>query len=296
MHALGLIDLAATFVRQAEAQVALRGKPPKDAMHGYWLTCRYRHEGWNGLLSQHRTSLQKAGASTRVRLWDNLLPVLQEILLAEPLARCVAHQATVLEEIGIEPDFAPLAQSALTAHVEARQRCLHMMVFGHGMPTDHAVRLNRIRKRSETFTDQLLASLRPLTQSDKFGFDALMTCATRNQLSTSAHSEPCRRLHTAGLSHWFVRSTSLDVDYRRADTHHNARIAKSILGLMPPELFDRFGVPLTHNIAPYLRDCDDRAPSQGQDNHGPQVQMYASPLDLIKTNRRLSPVVSPKRW
>lgn len=294
MHAIELIDLAATFVRHAEAQVALRTNLSKEAMHGFWLTCRYRHDGWSARLAAHRAAIQKEGASERNRLWYEILPVLQEILLSEPLTRCVAHQAVVLEEAGIELDFAALAQSALSAHVEARHRCLHLIVFGNGLSTNMAVRLNRLRRISEQYTDQLLAALRSTQKSDVCSFDALATSAIRAKMQSSGSWDTCCRLHTAGLAHWYIRTSALDLDYRKGDARQNSRLAQTVLGLLPETMFDGFGVPISHHFSSFLRDSDSESSQKSQAAMSGSLN---SPLDLIASGRHIPSVPSSaRRW
>lgn len=293
MHAINLIEVAATFVRQAEAQIALGLQPPRRAIHIFWLNYRYRYDSWSSRLAAHRTAIQQPGASYRNQQWYDIVPVIQDVLLSEPLTRCVAHQATVLEELELDADFAALAQSSLSAHVEARHRCLHMIVFGSGLPTELAVRLNRLRKICEAYTDQLLILLRPVEQTDVFSFDAPFVGASRSKLQHSASTDACRRLHTSALSQWFLRSSALDVDYRKASPTENEQITQSILGLMPKEIFDSFGVPMTQHAAHSKRITRDAAASPKY-----FAGKLSSPLDLLNmpVSRAVTSQPSDNRW
>lgn len=287
MHAIGLIEVATCFVQHTEAQISLRLPPPRDATHAFWLTCRYRHDAWSGRLAAHRSAIQRPGVSFRSQQWHEIVPIIQEILITEPLTRCVAYYATVLEELEIEGDFSALAHSALAAHVEARHRCLHLIVFGTGLPSELAARFNRLRRTCEAFTDQLLAAMRPVKNIDVFSFDSLDTSTARSKLLPSTALDSCHRLHSLSLSHWFVQRSALELDYRKASPVQNEQIAKTVIGLFPQRMFDSFGVPLTQRAAMLRSTCDD---SCGK---------ISSPLDLMKnvsSIREISTQSSNRRW
>ncbi|MFK7738278.1 MAG: hypothetical protein AB8B50_19800 [Pirellulaceae bacterium] len=287
MHALQLTEVAACFARYASSQVSMRVPCARDAVHAFWLGSRYRHDVWSGRLAAHRQAIQTPSTTERTRLWFEIMPTLQEIFLAEPLTRCIAQLATVLDEHEIDLDFAPLARSALTAHTEARNRCLHFIVFGQGLPTDDAVRLNRLRKACEKYTDWLLASLPATVAEDEFSFDPLAVTATRESLQENAH-ETLMRMFTTTCTHWFIQETSLLIDYREENARQNRRIADSVLQLWPKEMFDSLGLPISKQAAMFRVPSEDRSEPKTKYS----TQPLNSPLDLLKfSNRR---VVAPE--
>ena len=105
MHALQLIEFAAAFSRHSEACV-LTGQPlRREAANSYWLNCRYRHDLWSASLNKHRKAIQKEHSELQSRSWYEVLPTIHEILLSEPLTRCITQLALVLEEREIDSDF-----------------------------------------------------------------------------------------------------------------------------------------------------------------------------------------------
>ena len=293
MHAIGFINLAASFVRHADTQISLRHFVARQHAQAWWLAARFRHDIWSTRLATHRAAIQRPGVSSRNRQWLEILPVIEEVLLAEPLTRCVAHHATVLEELDIDGDFAALAHSTLTAHIEARHRCLHLIVFGSGLAIELAVRLNRLRRLCESFTDHLLASMRSVQHVDLFSFDSVATRKLRERLRAECYSEACRRLHMCSLACWFHQNADDELDDRRpVDAEHNQRIAESILGLLPADLFDDFGVPLSQQIA--ALKFARLEPAMSQLANGP----LASPLDLLQRtpSRNDSSEAAKRRW
>ncbi|MFN3189877.1 MAG: hypothetical protein ACE361_05085 [Aureliella sp.] len=275
MHALRLLEIAAAFVRHADIQLAVRAASPKEAVHSYWLTARYRHDLWSSRLAAHRSAIQRPGSSQRAQQWLEIIPTIQEVLLSEPLTRCIAHHAACLEEQEVDFDIGPLAQSAFAAHLEARHRCLHLIVFGSGLSPEQAARLNNLRRTCEAATDQLLAAMLAVHNEDTFSFDPLGTATARTKLAATP-TQAVLRLHTSAVLHWFIQETALDIDYRQENPVQNERMAKAISGLWPESMFDGFGVPMSKSMAT-IRNGDEERNSPFAIAASP----LSSPLDLL---------------
>ncbi|MEC8558352.1 MAG: hypothetical protein VXZ82_25385 [Planctomycetota bacterium] len=275
MHALTLIDVANSLTCQAEVLLRVRAALPKSQTHDYWLACRNRHSCWMESLAEHKNNIRDHSVSSRQHYWFEIVPTLQEILLCEVLTRCVAHQACLLEEQQIDTDFAPLAQSAFSTHIEARNRCLNLIVFGTGLPTGYGRQLNRLRKFCEIVSDQLLAGMHELLSGEQFAFEPDATSKARQKLFCSGVNDRVVRLHCTALSSWFLRQTALDIDYRKANPARIDAVADAVAGLLPAETFDSFGLPLTNSFCKLQASTDeDVAP-------GASVGKFSSPLDIL---------------
>lgn len=293
MHAIELARLANTYVHNSESQIAMKAAPPPRAIDSYWLTNRFRHEHWSGRLASHRASIQTAGVSFRNACWREITPVIQEVFLSEPLTRCIAYHAAVLEQEKINFDFAPLATSTLASHAEARHRCLHLIVFGAGLPIELAVELNRLRRVMESYNEQLLSCMRPLENADAYSFDAPTMQDAQQQLSTAAQQNACRHLHTSAIGQWFTRSVASELDHRPASARLNARLAEATLELLPATLFDSFGVAMSPVAARRNAGSAECSSSFISDEH-----LASSPLSLLHpvVNRPAMLHGSEKRW
>lgn len=294
MHAIQLATLAHVYATQASAQLNLRLPVKREAAHAFWLANRLRHEFWSGKLAAHRSEIQKPGVCAREIRWNEILPVMQEVLISEPLTRCVSLHAANLEELGIDSDFAPLAESALAAHIEARHRCLHLIVFGSGLSTFLAVRLNRLRRSMENYCDRLLAMMRPAMNLGQICFEASeMESIWRLQNEAPAASGMISRVYGHTLQTWLHRNCLRDVDERTANARLNERLANGIMDSFPNELFDSFGVAKSSQ-ATWLG-------IESAETDGFQIDFtncWSSPLDVLKTGRDTtnSELQSPKRW
>ncbi len=243
MHAIDLAELATTYVRLAPAQLSSRQAPNPKFAQEYWLTARYRHENWMHELTRHRDAIQRPGTSRRVRLWQEIMPIMQEILISETLARTLAYQATVLEELNICCELSPVANSTLAAHVEARQRCLHLIVFGQGLSVEDAVKLNRIRRILEQTTDQLLAILLPIDNPGLYCFEFNRFHRMQSWMKNSDRNTTWTTLHAGLLSESFWEKLHPEIDWRAGNARLNHQLSRQVLGLIPAASFDGHGVP-----------------------------------------------------
>ena len=65
----------------------------------------------------------------------------------------------------------PVARSVLIGHIEARHRVLTLMARTPGIDAEAAVKLNRLRRRAERWTDLLVGHLADMHGVSEFAFD-----------------------------------------------------------------------------------------------------------------------------
>lgn len=291
MHATQLVEIAIAFVHHTRTQIALKCGPTKEAAHGFWLSNRFRHEEWSSRLAAHRNAILRPGVSYRNACWLEIAPVMQEVLLAEPISRCIAYHAAALEENQIDFDLAPLAQSTLTAHIEARHRCLHLIVFGAGLSVELAVRLNRLRRQMESITDQLIALMHPSENLSPYCFDSTTTKRLQAEFATVAHSDSQCRIQVSAISQDFWNNIAGDTDHRPASSRLNERLSKALLELMPAAQFDGLGLPHSPKHRRLLVESSE------SDGKPVSTLGLTSPLDLTLPNKRAAQLQhSERRW
>ncbi len=297
MHAITLAELASTFVGVATTILKQRLLPAQEAAQALWTIHRSRCDEWNYRLASHRDAINRSGASARNKKWHEVMPVLQEILLTEPLTRTLACFASQLEELQLSDEFSPLLHSNLVSHIEARHRCLNLIVFGQGLSVEYSVRLNRLRRHLEIYSDQLLAALPPTPTVESYCFDARAIFDTRMEMSRTADSSGGKwmQLHLQSLERQLWQNLQSHIDWRAANGRLNHRTSQSVLALLPPPLFDSMGIPsrsgfsvLTHHDSP---ESDGKTLD-------PAAQ--SSPMNfMIKSSahsRKVNQPHSRKRW
>ena len=281
MHATQLAQIAASFATMSHA---LTGDPPHtlgDTAHGYWLASRFRCDAWHQRISTHRSAIEHCGTSQRKRLWREILPTLQEILVSEPLSRIIAYLAGWMEKRKADSDWGALAHSVLSNHVDARHRCLNLMVFGHGLSVESAVGLNRLRRVLEYFNDQLLGSLPPQATLDTYAFEPKLVASVQCEFRLYPVLGPLRSVRIMSLAMAVKQLLSSDHRAQSANPQLNESIAEAALAMWPPAAFDSLGVlrgPLQLAVA---RDVQDRPICT--DDYG---QPLAAPFDLLLKHAR----------
>ncbi|MCA9127384.1 MAG: hypothetical protein KDB22_09870 [Planctomycetales bacterium] len=255
MHAIELAELAVVFVRNIPVLLTTGCVPSRAAMNAYWLASRFRHDEWSCRLARHRVEIQRPGVNFRNQQWHQIYPVLQEVLLTEPLTRCVAYFASIMAHHKLDTEFVNLAQTSFVSHLEARNRCLNLIVFGQGIPSEDVVRLNRLRKSMESLTDELIASLENIEAMKTICFDIERTEEAHQQLSGGKMTPVELAIHTALLLLSMRRLPNIDI--RSGCQRLNRNLSHAILDLMPPQMFDDFGTPKTREFAKYYTNSPE---------------------------------------
>ncbi|HBE72200.1 MAG TPA: hypothetical protein DDW52_29040 [Planctomycetaceae bacterium] len=273
MHAFHLANLAVSFSHQAITLHKIGTLPSRQSSNSYWLASRFRHEEWSGQLARHRLEIQRPGVSHRAARWNQILPVIQEVLLAEPLARFIAYFAEIQQSrVGSHPaessdepasDFASLAATTCNAHIEARNRCLNLIVFGQGLAAEQAERLNKLRHEMEYLSDQLLATLPQRHALDFYAFDLPNVEETHSAIFGSGKPDAHLRIQLVALR-LYLEKVWQNLDPRTGCGRLNQRVAKVMLKMFSTDLFDSFGLPKSFDrIRQYaVSELHESAPRQ----------------------------------
>ncbi len=257
MHAIHLAEMAAVFAQNATVQLKLGSFPDRELSNSYWLATRFRHDEWSGRLARHRIEIQRPGASHRLQCWNTINPLLQEILLAEPLARVIAYFGKLAESVASKGnhlaaysgEFTSLSETAFQSHTEARNRCLHLIVFGQGLPADQAASLNRLRQQLEIYCDQLLAFL-PFDHSvETFAFNPIDVAQVHETIHSDGAADENRRWHLIKLRQQLWLNHERHIDRRASSARLNNRLSNVVLKAFSPAMFDGFGIPISAELA-----------------------------------------------
>lgn len=135
----------------------------------------------------------------------------------------------------------PLARSVMATHMEARHRALALLLHGNGFSTKQAVALNRLRRRAERWSDVLVGGLLSLWDVREFAVEP-------ERAEDFATDLAQQRGTSGGQNAWRLTLVSLrnafqtGLSPQAANPDANSRIAGSILGCFPGELFDSTGI------------------------------------------------------
>ncbi|MEE2936815.1 MAG: hypothetical protein VYA84_12575 [Planctomycetota bacterium] len=241
MHSVYSADLAGLISHHGPAIIQRGTTIPTNVLTEYWATSRSRFELWHQLLSRYN-QYEQAGHTDRLRRWWREHSVmLEEVLVTEMLTRVVAALACGLEAESEMKEISPVTNAVQTSHLEVRNRVQQVMLFGRGNSVHDVVRLNRLRQGVERWTDAVVGRMASdCTLMIQFAID--QSRASDYAEETRAYGQGSARntsayLMNAAMHDLLRRRTSPLAAFPRA----NRMIAKSVMQMFRPELFDGAG-------------------------------------------------------
>ncbi len=240
MHVRELVELAGTLASHGPLLVERREPLLADGIEQYWTASKVRLDRWARRLKTLAQPITGSGKRRRAT-WPATCAVMEEILASEILTRVWTALLTAYDRQRGRDDVEPVARSVLIGHIEARHRVLSLLAHGPGIAVEAAVRLNRLRRRSERWTDCLIGHLPRHYEVSEFAADP--------QRARDFADDVQQRHRLPGGRHtWPLITASLRAAFRcglgplSPNADLNARIADSILSCLPAEAFDAIGL------------------------------------------------------
>lgn len=241
MHTYELLELAALV--SVHGPVLVRNSPPipPQSVERYWVASKSRLDRWGRTLKTLSATdhSKQAGSHDAVSL--SVRGVLEEILTGEVLTRLWTAAMCAYDRRRGTDVAEPVVRSVLIGHLEARHRVLTLLVRGPAVSAEQAVRLNQLRRRTERWTDMLLASLAEWVDVGEFAFDPARTKDFAEDLTFQASMK-------GGQHAWPLVIASLRAAFRQGlcptcpNFDLNAQIGEAILSAFSTELFDSTGL------------------------------------------------------
>jgi hypothetical protein len=241
MHVRELVELGALAAAHGSKFVHHSQMLTQRHMEQYWLASRCRHDRW----FQAMKSYERATPFGKRDQWPTMRAIMQEVLASELLSRTWAAVGCCYDQFHDSSHFDPIVRSVLVGHMEARNRVLHALVRGKGIPVEEGVKLNRLRRQTERWTDMMLGYLACNFDVDEFAFDPEVAKDFADDLRNengSLVSSPA----------WELTLASLRATYQRGlidpspHAELNDRIAASVLACFHADLFNSIGMFKSH--------------------------------------------------
>lgn len=258
MHARELVELAALVAVHGPTLVRAGREVPPGSIEPYWIASKSRLDRWGRTLKS-LTGSPVGAPPARPRSESPLVRgMLEEVLTGEVLTRVWAAVTCAYDRHHGTDRLEPVARSVLCGHQEARHRVLTLLVQGPEIDAELAVKLNRLRRRTERWTDMLVGYLLGLDDLAQFAADPERAREFAEDLSWQ-HQQP------GGRHAWSLIEASLRAAFSQGlapvspNADLNARIASGVLGCFPPELFDSTGIFRSAwlvRISSVTRDCE----------------------------------------
>lgn len=233
--------MAALLATHAPIQIRTMQQISAKGLEQYWTHSKARLDRWGRLLKDHSENIKEAPTAELPRHWNSIRPILEEILISDVLTRIWTSLCIAFDRIHRSDSAEATVRSVFIGHLEARNRALNLMVYGRGLDADMAVKLNRLRRRTERWTDMLLGYVAVATDVRNMGFDnervQEFSRDIREQARDGSHSAGWPLLLSSALDAF--RTSTIDTP---AHPHLNKQITAAIMSCFGPELFDSTGV------------------------------------------------------
>lgn len=212
----------------------------EEQLHNYWKNCRGRLIDWLRSIDTLSSQAAERGAANHLELWQAAVPILNEIFVSEILTRVWAATLTAADMNRGSQLASPIARHTLNGHNEARNRALSLMVNGLQVPLGRLSQVDRLRRRTERWSDLLIGHLVLNFQLDEFAFEVDRSVEfgqSQMREVLRASEEPVWEFVLTGIR---VAFKTLPDETPPSDTW-NRGIVRTILGSFPPDCFDEFG-------------------------------------------------------
>lgn len=245
MHCIELARIATLIAAQGPSLAMLQPHIPANAMTGYWVASRQRTELWNQGLAR-LVELEAAGRPLAIDAWwFEHVPMIEEILVSEMLTRVMAAVGAVLDDEIENRDVEPVTHSVFQTHLESRNRVLRLLLFSRGRSVEQALRLNRLRRCVERWTDLLIAPLvRVRPDSIQFAIDAGRARAYADECPVDYRDRGSDGVNWLSAATMEISLGGL-CDRRAALPQANQQVGESVLACLRPQVFDSLGIPHT---------------------------------------------------
>ncbi len=285
LHVRQMVELAALVSAHSERLIEGPAKIPDAPLEKYWQHSRTRLQGWMLCLNEHLMQLPQLDVSEHHTLWKRTEPVIEEILIGEVLTRVWATVLTAADRQRRICHAEPLGRSAMVGHLEARHRALSLILNGSHVPKNELAKTDRLRRRTERWTDLLLGHLVKRYGVGEFAFDERRALDFgEDQLSESAGG-------TANAA-WEFILTGLRLAFPPTQTvePHDLKthdgIMNSIVACFPTDAFQSSG--------PLKSDLSARISRSSLHPEGPpQQQQQQQQADVQMSRPEFQPQLSP---
>ncbi|MEQ1830205.1 MAG: hypothetical protein ABL921_29880 [Pirellula sp.] len=247
MHSGWLVETASLWGYHGSTLVGLRQALPVEAVNEYWVRNRVRFDGWNSLLTRLGAQSISMSVARRLRAWDRLQGLIEEVLLAEPLARICVAVAAHLEERQIDGDARAILHNVYSSHCEVRNRCLKIIVDGLDKGLAAANSLNRTRHYLEHWTDMLLGYFANSAISAEYAFSNSRMeefAADYGTCSIASQMQVVWSLQLASCRDWVAKHCK----HPATSPRMNQRICEAAMGMIHHQSFDSLGCLRTRYI------------------------------------------------
>ena len=245
MNQRDLAEAAAILARHADLIIDCDHPLDSSLIEEYWVASRRRWKSWSN----------REFASTSFNESSQLA---EEIMVAEMPTRvwtaayyvhCLNHR---------NPDGLRLVRQAFQWQVEARQSVIHGMIDTyHRVEVSSLLRLDRVRRRVERWTDFLIGTITRYGVALNLAFDPDRCRNNAEAMQDNPTAEAIWPLTIAGLT----RSFSTTPRFSEESARCNTAVLQAQLAALPPGAFRNDGRPFSSPMNRVVQRLLDRIPT-----------------------------------
>lgn len=225
VQARDVIEIGAQLSAHAGLVVESPYDPDPEAIRETWQASRKRVRRW-------LRRLHDASESTAPDAPDDVLAVARETLLADLPARCWAALLAARAERTGDREHEAIARNVLLGRLRVRRYVLEWLLDDPRVDRTELASIDRLRRRTERWTDMLTGPLVVMHDLEEFAFDPERSRDLVREGMTNPNSGVWS-LMLAGIRAAFG---DLPPDGPRARAE-NRRFVRSILAALPPDAF-----------------------------------------------------------
>ena len=156
LHLLPTLELTAQISAHSPALIESGMPLCREQLNRYWSYSKARERKWAAGLDAFRVRLHAADADGRDAIWNEVEPSLADVLISEIVTRVWGAILTACDMRSGETEGEPVARNVLAGHLEICRRVLQFLVDAPGVNVEQLARIDRLRRRTERWTDLLL--------------------------------------------------------------------------------------------------------------------------------------------
>lgn len=239
MHACDLLELAALAATRTSTLLAVSRPIASASLERYWIASRSRFEQWAQTLKRHaRRPLERRHNDAG---WLLVRSVIEEILASDVLTRVWTALLTAHDRRRGIQEAEPIGRSVFVGQLEARHRALNLLLTDSTIAARHVLPLNRLRRRTELWTDLLIGRMSDVGPLSEFAANPQRS----REFAADLRSQ--ERLGDRGLG-WSVTLAAMRGAFAdgfaplAANPDANAAIANSVLSSCDVDAFESTGL------------------------------------------------------
>ncbi len=253
MHASQLAQIGSWIAIHAPNLIFGGGEPQELVAVDYWVHSKARLQRWVTSLKMFQADFDSPSGAHDP--WPAMEVVIEEIFVSEFLTRIWSAAVLAHDSYRESDELFGVAHSVHISHIEARNRAMRILLAQQGTNEVAFERLNRIRQKTERWTDVFLAMVPDEKIARTFAFDANRVSDFQEENQFHPNDGLFRRQQILLAS--FSAELRKPCSRWAANPDLNRQIASSLMNCFPADRFDSLGLPKAFGMVLLEKSHDD---------------------------------------